>query len=471
MKSFSKKSISLVLIFTVLMAIFMPTMVSALSDETTYTVTYDLNGGSGEVEPFTVSAGTFILPELPEYPVNIRDTVISPEGKWYDAFEIDGKRYEFGEEIEVTKDTTIKYLWKDVIYIHRIDATFEAPIVGTLVEAEYRASSGTHDPKTQTNRPIVNVPDDVDYYVYYDYTYWYVGENGYDYDTYFDVFQGTIEKNTTYKATIYVNSIAEGYEFADDLKVFVNGEEVTDFYNMKFWVDVQYEIESIENTEEYTVESPTDEADATISFIEEKGEFYSFDIRDYLAITDEDIQKEIDLWNKVLEDDEKLTFEEVKAEFDKVVNYGKNAANGKGDLLKLYELYLYNNGDEVHEVDGGFKLRLKITDDMKGYDSYKLIYIAEDGTTEDAIELTKNGEYLEGTIPHLSMYALVGSKTETAEAPTSDTTDTNTEVEETKTETPSSNPKTGDNIAIWISLMVVSMLGVVGTVKFVKKNK
>ena len=59
------------------------------------------------------------------------------------------------------------------------------------------------------------------------------------------------------------------------------------------------------------------------------------------------------------------------------------------------------------------------------------------------------------------------------ENPTSnkDTTPTATE---TKTiTTKQSNPKTGDNITIWISLMVISMLGVsgVGAVKFVKENK
>ena len=41
----------------------------------------------------------------------------------------------------------------------------------------------------------------------------------------------------------------------------------------------------------------------------------------------------------------------------------------------------------------------------------------------------------------------------------------------TETETTSNNPKTGDNIAIWISLMVVSMLGVAGTIKYTKKRK
>ena len=41
---------------------------------------------------------------------------------------------------------------------------------------------------------------------------------------------------------------------------------------------------------------------------------------------------------------------------------------------------------------------------------------------------------------------------------------------ETKEETKSSNPKTGDNgIAVWVSLMFVSMLGIAGTVRFQRK--
>lgn len=35
----------------------------------------------------------------------------------------------------------------------------------------------------------------------------------------------------------------------------------------------------------------------------------------------------------------------------------------------------------------------------------------------------------------------------------------------------SNNPTTGDNIAIWITLIVISMLGIVGTLNFVIKNK
>ena len=36
--------------------------------------------------------------------------------------------------------------------------------------------------------------------------------------------------------------------------------------------------------------------------------------------------------------------------------------------------------------------------------------------------------------------------------------------------TTSNNPKTGDKIIIWISLMVISIFGVVGTVIYLKKN-
>ena len=42
---------------------------------------------------------------------------------------------------------------------------------------------------------------------------------------------------------------------------------------------------------------------------------------------------------------------------------------------------------------------------------------------------------------------------------------------ENNEKTKSSNPKTGDNIVIWVSLMVISMIGIAGIVKLHKKNK
>ena len=169
--------------------------------------------------------------------------------------------------------------------------------------------------------------------------------------------------------------------------------------------------------------------------------FHQLNITEYLSITDEQLQYLVDLLN-----DPEYTLELLKEQLDKIISYGKKAANGQGELLKLYDIELSENLNEIHEADGGFKLKIKITDDIKGYDSYKLVYIDENGQTEDAIELTQNGDYLEGTLEHLSMYALVGSKTENI-------------------------PSTGDNIIFYISMLGLSIVGLIGTGLYTRKKK
>lgn len=203
------------------------------------------------------------------------------------------------------------------------------------------------------------------------------------------------------------------------------------------------------NQKEYKINSNTN-SDDSISFKALEGEIYSFDIKNRKDTTDEDIQHIVDLF-----DDPDFTFEILKNQLNKIIDYGEKAASGKGDLLKLYEMYLYNNGNEIHEAEGGFKLKLKMTDDMKGYDSYKLIYIAEDGTTEEAIELTKNEEYLEGTLQHLSIYALVGSKTETITG-------------EDTTTAPGIIPQAGVDMAIVFIIITVFVGTIIVGVKYSK---
>ena len=89
-----------------------------------------------------------------------------------------------------------------------------------------------------TNRPKVNVPKNVDYYAYDKATYWYFDE--------YKVFTGEIEKDTTYNALIYFDTIDEQYQFADDVRVFINGVEITDFENVNLWVTATYSIKSVE---------------------------------------------------------------------------------------------------------------------------------------------------------------------------------------------------------------------------------
>ena len=213
-------------------------------------------------------------------------------------------------------------------------------------------------------------------------------------------------------------------------------------------VSLPVAIEEFEK-KEYIVNSNTNSGDS-ISFKASKGDIYSFYIKDRKDTTDEELQQVVDLMNN-----SEYTFEVLKEQLNKLIAYGKNAAENDGTLLKLYEMYLYNNGEEIHEIDGGFKLKLKMTDDMKGYDSYKLIYIADDGETEKAIELTKEGEYLEGTLSHLSTYALVGRNGEAA-------------TEKDKTTATGTIPQAGVDMAIVFIITTVVAGTIIVVIKYNK---
>ena len=73
---------------------------------TTFTVTFAANGGSGTMEPATVEAGSrYLLPAC---------TFTAPEGKEFDAWEIDGVKYDAGAYYTVMKATEVKALWKNI---------------------------------------------------------------------------------------------------------------------------------------------------------------------------------------------------------------------------------------------------------------------------------------------------------------------------------------------------------------------
>ncbi|MBQ9314669.1 MAG: S-layer homology domain-containing protein [Clostridia bacterium] len=211
---------------------------------TTYTVSYDVNGGTvhgGELTTRTVASGdSFTITKIFQMPdEDYHITVHPPEDKWFDAFEVSGERYERGAKITITGDTVIKYLWKDITYIDKVELTIEAPIVGTKIEGEYNETLGKIDSESITVRPVVTLPEGVDYTILSGEYYWTVSG---EYTPYI----GEIEAGKVYNASIFVYCEDDSYQFLEEgLEVVVNGEETTNFKSFGFWVDVYYPMEAV----------------------------------------------------------------------------------------------------------------------------------------------------------------------------------------------------------------------------------
>ena len=169
-----------------------------------------------------------------------------------------------------------------------------------------------------------------------------------------------------------------------------------------------------------------------------EGRILVFNSTEIMGLTDEQLAEIAEI--------EGTDVETIKAMLAEVISKVKTATEGKGALLKIYEFSISDGSPEpIHEAPGGFKIRLKITDDMKGYDTYTLYYLDDDYKIQDTIVLTKNGDYFEGILPHLSGYVLMGSMN-------------------------NSNPDTGDNILLYISILGISVIGLVGLGIYTKKR-
>ena len=178
---------------------------------------------------------------------------------------------------------------------------------------------------------------------------------------------------------------------------------------------------------EYEVE---DENGNTVKFKEESGHDFTLTITDYLTFKDADFEAAgID-----------------KAEFNEGVAVIKNNTKKYGELVGLLDIKLVDeNGTEIHE--GPFNIKIKMTDAMKKYNSFKIVYVDENNEfkTEEPITLTQDGDYLVGTLNHLSTYAVTGS------------------IE--------SNPNTGDKVMLYVTVLGISIIGLAGLMIYKKKNK
>ena len=238
---------------------------------------------------------------------------------------------------------------------------------------------------------------------------------------------GRITNSQTQKLLFTINdsiiTLADNVSSADNLEYAFTDEEKTllEETPLQGFDKVILKFKSQSQNKEYTLTSGNN----SVIFDFESGHTFQLKFTDMLKMT----LAELSEYNL-----DENSFAEKKAI---IINNVKKY----GTLLGVY----------VIEIDDGnigysdeVKIKIKLTDEMKEYNTFKFIYLDENNNFKvgDIVDLKVEGEYLTGTLPHLSVYGLVGSTTETT----------------------TTNPKTGDNIISSVIMLVISFGGLTGSV-------
>lgn len=158
------------------------------------------------------------------------------------------------------------------------------------------------------------------------------------------------------------------------------------------------------------------------------------------------------------------------------------------DIKYLVDINVLS-GQEIVEINGiKMKIKFELSEELKGYDFYEIVYISRNQMIKERIPATVKDGYIYFETTHLSQYGVV-AKNNSQETPggneeivtTPDNSGNDTEVttpdnngNDTETTTPSAsenntgNPDAGDNTAMYLVLSFAALLGV-GTVMFWKK--
>lgn len=166
--------------------------------DTTYTVSFDANSGTGTMTPVTGISGEYELPAC---------TFTAPSGKQFKAWSVGGSEKAVGDKITVTADTTVTAVWENVSTKTPIDTVnisdLAKPVVGEMPNNSITV-----------NGTGVTVDDEG--------SYWgrFVSPSFspvYDDDTAVD--SVVFREGETYMFQLYLNAAA-GYEFTADSKFY-----------------------------------------------------------------------------------------------------------------------------------------------------------------------------------------------------------------------------------------------------------
>ena len=116
----------------------------------------------------------------------------------------------------------------------------------------------------------------------------------------------------------------------------------------------------------------------------------------------------------------------------------------------IVDINVLENGEIVKINDTKMKIRINLPEELKGYKKYEVVYILDNEIKETIPAIIEDG-YIVFETSHLSEYGIIATEK-----------NANTNVE---------NPKTGDNIALYIVTSIVSMIGITGLGLYGYKRK
>ena len=79
-------------------------VIEAKFARSSYVVSFNANGATGQMNSVSAPIGLFTLPKA---------KFIAPSGKVFKGWEVDGETLEVGDQIQISKDTTLKALWAE----------------------------------------------------------------------------------------------------------------------------------------------------------------------------------------------------------------------------------------------------------------------------------------------------------------------------------------------------------------------
>lgn len=234
------------------------------------------------------------------------------------------------------------------------------------------------------------------------------------------------ESSKSYTYGIYFKA-AEGYCFTTDTKLKINGKyydyDTDDYDPMLQYNEGEYATMWVDTSLIITPTSSEQPTQDTVKVIES-----SSSIKGSIAF-EKEVSKNYTLDIKQAEVSKNLS--------DKNVKY-------------LVDINVLENGQVVKIDNTKMKIKIALPEDLKGYKKYNVVYILENEIKE-TISATVEDGYIVFETSHLSEYGIVA---------TGKSTNTNVE-----------NPKTGDNIAFYLTTGIVSIFGLAGASLIVYRKK